>query len=422
MTNTVSNGMAAPPGLNAPCEEAASATAAEVLGSGASSTKQAARNDITLCKSTEQQAIIDEVRRSVLEDVEAKVAEKMKDLWARGNKMIKKVDEDSRQKNATIAALLEECRQKQEALKLENENLKDVFASMAQQLHMVGVGLSSLAGTKIASPTPCSLAVLSAALSTNGTTTPTDTQAISSSASAATTLQDSPQTDFSASGYGSGSFPPLPTVPDFPFAQTTAAPTPTPSPATPLSLAEALNSETASPSVAVSLMGSLPPPSQGQRIFSFTLRKADGTDLGLNVSHNGDDKALRVEGVRPEGAVEAWNRQCFGSTPSDKAVLPGDRIVSVNGVVNDPVKMLEECRDKQLLKITVTRGEAAAAPKPLVLRADAQEFVPTGIAPSGGLDSISEKPEALAEDATVRRVWTNSEDKAETPSEATESS
>jgi len=418
MAQTVSNGMAFPPGLNAPSGEAASATAADVSASGVSSTRQAACIDISLCNSTERQAIIDEVRRSVIEGVDAKVAEKMKDLWARGNKMIKKVDEDSRQKNAAMVALLEECRQKQAALKLENENLKDVFASMAQQLNMVGSCLSGLAGPKIASPTPYSLAALGAALSTNGTTTPTEGQAMSSSASAATTLQDSPQTEFSAAGFGSGSFPPLPTVPDFPFAPTPAAPTPTPSAATPLSLAEALHSETASPSVPVSLMGSLPPPSQGQRIFSFTLRKADGTDLGLNVSHNGDDKALRVEGVRPEGAVEAWNRQCVGSTASDKAVLPGDRIVSVNGVVNDPVKMLEECRDKQLLKITVTRGEAAASPKPFVLQADAQEFVPTGVAPgAGGLDAISEKPEASSEDETVRRVWKNDEDKAETPPE-----
>jgi len=147
------------------------------------------------------------------------------------------------------------------------------------------------------------------------------------------------------------------------------------------------------------------------------LRKADGTDLGLNISHHEDDKALRVEGVRPEGAVGAWNRQCVGSTSSEKAVIPGDRIVSINGVVNDPAKMLVECRDKQLLKITVTRGEAAAAPKTPVLRADAPEFVPPGVAPSRGLDAISEQPEGPLEDETARRVWKDDEDKAEKPHE-----
>jgi len=140
------------------------------------------------------------------------------------------------------------------------------------------------------------------------------------------------------------------------------------------------------------------------------LRKADGSDLGLNVSHHEEDKALRVEGVRPEGAVEAWNRQCVGSTASEKAVLSGDRIVSVNGVSNDPAKMLEECRDKQLLKLTVIRGEAVPAPKTPVLRADAPEFVPPGGSTSAGLDAISEQP---AQEETARRVWKDDVDKAE---------
>jgi hypothetical protein len=129
-----------------------------------------------------------------------------------------------------------------------------------------------------------------------------------------------------------------------------------------------------SPSVPVSLAGHLLPTPV---CFSFTLRKADGTDLGLNVSHHEEDKALRVESVRPEGAVEAWNRQCYGSASTEKAIIAGDRIISVNSVGGDPAKMLEECRVKQLLKITVVRGEA---PKPTSMRAEASEFVPGGAA------------------------------------------
>jgi hypothetical protein len=156
-------------------------------------------------------------------------------------------------------------------------------------------------------------------------------------------------------------------------------------------------------------------------MFSFTLRKADGTDLGLNVSHHEDDKALRVEGVRPEGAVEAWNRQCVGSTASEKAVLPGDRIVSVNGVVNDPAKMLEECRDRQLLKITVVRGEAAIMNKTPALRADAPEFVPPGSsAPGAPLEAITEIPEQPAQEETARRVWKDDSDKASSTEKPTE--
>lgn len=106
--------------------------------------------------------------------------------------------------------------------------------------------------------------------------------------------------------------------------------------------------------------------------FTFTLRKADGADLGLNVSHHENGTALRVEGVRPEGAVEAWNRQCAGSAAQEKVVVIGDNIIAVNGISDDPKKMLDECRDKQLLRLTVARG----APKVTTLRADATVFVP----------------------------------------------
>jgi len=418
MAQTVTNGIATtpfpmPPGLDTANGTGAAVTAATTT-TALSSSDAGAFSATQEADTPEQQAIITEVRKTVLEEVDAKVAEKMKDLWAKGNRMIKKAEEDSQQKNATILAELQQCLQKQELLRAENEQLKTLITNMAQQLNMLGGYFGGLAGPKISSPTPSSLAALSGAPVTNSATSGGD----ASSATASSTIQDSPQTDFSAA-MSAGSFPPLPSVPDFPFPQTPQqTPQQAPLAATPLSLAEALSSETPSSSVPVSLMGSLPPPCQGQRIFSFTLRKADGSDLGLNVSHHEEDKALRVEGVRPEGAVEAWNRQCVGSTASEKAVLAGDRIVSVNGVSNDPAKMLEECRDKQLLKLTVIRGEAVPAPKTPVLRADAPEFVPPGGSTSAGLDAISEQPEQPAQEETARRVWKDDEDKAENPTES----
>jgi len=197
-------------------------------------------------------------------------------------------------------------------------------------------------------------------------------------------------------------FASLPAMPDFPFAPLPTLPNDAmPRPATPLSLVEALCAETpCGSSVPVSLMGTLCNSPSGEMdfgtVFSFTLRKADGTDLGINVSHHEHDKVLLVEGVRPEGAVEAWNRQCMCSSTPEKAVVPGDKIVSVNTVINEPAKMLQELRNKQLLKFTVMRGGAGgltAAPPttpaasgtgtpttastPTTLRADASEFVPS---------------------------------------------
>lgn len=106
----------------------------------------------------------------------------------------------------------------------------------------------------------------------------------------------------------------------------------------------------------------------------MTLRKADGAQLGLDVKPLDGPKVLLVEGIRPDGAVEAWNRQCVGTNP-ERAIIAGDQIVSVNSVSYEPDKMLEECRDKQLLKLTLVRGEISEHAS-LSMRADASEFVP----------------------------------------------
>lgn len=110
------------------------------------------------------------------------------------------------------------------------------------------------------------------------------------------------------------------------------------------------------------------------------LRKADGADLGLNLSHHEHGQLLRIEAVRPDGAVEAWNKQCVGSDGfASKAIQPGDAIISVNDVSQDAKKMMEECREKRLLKLTIARGDvgdALATSRLTSLRADATAFVP----------------------------------------------
>jgi len=98
----------------------------------------------------------------------------------------------------------------------------------------------------------------------------------------------------------------------------------------------------------------------GGSVFGFMLRRADGVDLGIDVTHNNDDKALHVQGVRPGGAIEAWNRLCSGGPAAGKAVVAGDKIVQVNAA-DVPEAMLAECREKQLLRITVVRGDPDCA-------------------------------------------------------------
>jgi len=124
--------------------------------------------------------------------------------------------------------------------------------------------------------------------------------------------------------------------------------------------------------------------------FNLTLRRADNVPLGLELQPGipGDGGQL-VEAVHPGGAIEAWNRQCAGDT---REIRVGDRIVSINGH-EDAESMWEDCRTKQLIRMTVLRGlpqQTQQQPylvplpgEPLVLeqtasgmRADANEFVP----------------------------------------------
>jgi len=95
----------------------------------------------------------------------------------------------------------------------------------------------------------------------------------------------------------------------------------------------------------------------GGCVFGFMLRLAEGVDLGVDVAHgDSPDQALHVTGIVPGGAIEAWNKQCAGGPGAGKVVLPGDKIVAVNGV-SEADKMLAECREKQMLRLTVVRGD-----------------------------------------------------------------
>jgi hypothetical protein len=171
--------------------------------------------------------------------------------------------------------------------------------------------------------------------------------------------------------------PPVPAIPVLTQTPTEASAAKPKAPAQPpsaptFSLAEALGgARTPDPRTPILLMSSLTPggASEAQpREFIFTMRKADGADLGLNVTHGGGaGQGLKVEGVRAVGAIEAWNRL---ATDPEKVVRAGDMIVEVNGIRNDPVKMLQECKDKLCIKFKVMRLHASS-PAPARLPASA---------------------------------------------------
>mmetsp|Transcript_72803 Transcript_72803/g.137721 ORF Transcript_72803/g.137721 Transcript_72803/m.137721 type:complete len:465 (+) Transcript_72803:144-1538(+) len=380
--------------------EAAAGKDLQVNGSSAGAKDHIADQLSQLRPNSDRQAIIDAVRQAVLRDVDSKVADKVKDLWSRGRTLLGNIEQENQKKATEIGEVLVRCQEKQEALQSENDRLKATIAGLVHQFSMLGSVCGGSEGAAIAAAVSSAVGAAAPSPAAAATASPAtvDVSRVGSSSS---------QEAASAELFAPGAFPspaaastgaagatPLPEVPAWPFP---VAPPVTP--ATPLSLSEALGQEPAAQQqVPLSLMGSLPAartpamePALGSGVFSFTLRKADGTDLGLNVSHHEDDKVLRVEGVRPEGAVEAWNRQCQGSAACEKAVIPGDRIISVNSIIYEPLRMLEECKVKQLLKLTIVRGDhplpgvsakaATSSPSPAkttTLRADASEFVPTG--------------------------------------------
>jgi len=95
---------------------------------------------------------------------------------------------------------------------------------------------------------------------------------------------------------------------------------------------------------------------EGGFTFTFTLRLADDHGLGLDVAAaTASRQFLVVQQVLNEGAIEAWNRRCLdGSQSSMKVVQHGDVIARVNEKT-DCQAMLEECREKMLLKLTIVR-------------------------------------------------------------------
>uniref|UniRef100_A0A7S3WKA1 PDZ domain-containing protein n=1 Tax=Strombidinopsis acuminata TaxID=141414 RepID=A0A7S3WKA1_9SPIT len=160
----------------------------------------------------------------------------------------------------------------------------------------------------------------------------------------------------------------------------------------PLSLADALaaDEEDATPPHKAGSAGDLgkgdaaPTPA-----FTILLEKDSRSGLGLNVSEEErEPQHLRIDSVCDDGAAEAWNRRCAQSSLADsntpevpsqnRALGTGDRIISVNSVAGDAKRMLQECKEKAQLKLTIKRaGAGGSVGRPSALRADADVFVPS---------------------------------------------
>ncbi|CAK0883096.1 unnamed protein product [Prorocentrum cordatum] len=90
-------------------------------------------------------------------------------------------------------------------------------------------------------------------------------------------------------------------------------------------------------------------PSKEASVFKVVLDRRDGAMLGIEVCvKNG--AAVRVGGVK-DGLVQQWN-----DSSTEAEVRPGDHIVAVNGMSDNPRQMLAEVGEHKILELTIRRG------------------------------------------------------------------
>eukprot|EP00929_Paragymnodinium_shiwhaense_P029383 TRINITY_DN16845_c0_g1_i1.p1 TRINITY_DN16845_c0_g1~~TRINITY_DN16845_c0_g1_i1.p1 ORF type:complete len:148 (-),score=53.69 TRINITY_DN16845_c0_g1_i1:113-556(-) len=86
--------------------------------------------------------------------------------------------------------------------------------------------------------------------------------------------------------------------------------------------------------------------------YNITLDKTTGTRLGVDVDHQ-DGATLLIDAVTG-GLMQAWN-EANTDDPSVQ-VKPGDRIVEVNGIKDDVLQLVNQCKNNQVLKMKIRRG------------------------------------------------------------------
>lgn len=404
-----------PPGLEEPSPEPATGAHGTALptpmpGGLAEAVRgelAAAARDAAAERLEELGPILGPAREAVLRDVDLRVDERVGELWTKAKQMFGAMQQKHSSQSKALVEEVTRCQANCEALEAENVQLKQALHDLLQRFAQLGKVFHSTDG--LLSMPMCPPAPAAAKTPPTKPQAPPVQTAAHNAAEAAAFKEaigllspQPPGLDFPGT---------LAPVPAFPMSSVSTSEslggnlTPCGSKfRTPVSLVGALTpmqtpSSTTPPGLGLPMplmqgkdgFGSVP----GTGHFNFTLRKANGADLGLNVITIEHQRVLRVESVRAGGAVDAWNRQCAGGSCADKVVHPGDLVINVNGVSFDPPKMLQECRDKQLLRLTILRRDPILCGPPFVpmpakakgspsertaaagLRADASVFVPT---------------------------------------------
>ncbi|CAE8743996.1 unnamed protein product, partial [Polarella glacialis] len=84
--------------------------------------------------------------------------------------------------------------------------------------------------------------------------------------------------------------------------------------------------------------------------FTIVIDRRTGEGLGIDASPE-KNGTLEIKNITPGGLVDRWNR----SQPPDSRehVMPGHRVIEVNGRYSSAVQLIAACRENEELHITV---------------------------------------------------------------------
>lgn len=393
-----------------------------------------------------------QIRRAIAADLDAKVGQRLVSVWDKAEEEAQRFIEKSKTKNEQLLAQLAEFQQQQDVLEAENKQLQQMLKTVTGVLGQLTMAWTPLLNgappmdianlcKAVAPEMPADVCSTSASDSTGSISPHLTHESPPAALPAASDRSSSSGYSESMWDYTTGNVSKLPDVPTFPY--------PPVAPQVSLSLVDALGideSECHTPVVTAPTLSDMleldptapvftpygadytteylpevfsPYPLEYAQyadvdadadtdgfIFSIQIRKAEGSGFGLATSSSRSDEGLlRIEGVLPGGAVEAWNRQSSTSGSPEKVLLPGDSIVKVEwydccskqwcdigGVGVSVEDMKAEIEKKTTLRIMVVRSEGPRSAPPQhvpavaercefsTLRAEASEFVPSGIA------------------------------------------
>jgi len=392
--------------------------------------------------------VMDALCKQLVSDLSSTLVNKEETLWKRGQAELKKLQQEHQLQLSAVQGRLQEVESRQQALLNENAKMKEALMDVTSKFEFVVTemrealrGMPRRQGAERPSPSP---SVVSTAASdcrddrASPSPSPgsTDTSAVLNSSERPSSLrdhaedtgdaeQDAKEGDIPAlqqlwtppRGTGgdtsttvvSSSTGPSSTAGATVLSLATVLPDANVNtPSKPLHLAEHLEQQTmpstnsAGPGASPNNLSNVATPGSSTTFGSTwsaleflhveLVKDLNVSTLGIEV-HQADDASLRIDDIDEDGLVGRYN-EVHGAN-SASAVRTGDRIIEVNGISAEPSKMLEECKLRQRLIITLARSrdaepspilqdvlEGSAAPRsgsPLRssgLRAEASIFVP----------------------------------------------